>query len=280
VPAADRARVGAELRRAREGLGLSGTQVAKQLGWSQSKVSRVETGRFGASVSEVAQLLDLYGLPHEVRAELLSSVARRQGLEGAWVVRAGGSGRRQAEVGALESRVRTIRQYQALWIPGLLQTSAYIAAVAAAAQLKERDDVVERRLQRQDALRKAVRSRYLALIEEEALYRRPGAISANAMQNQLQHLLRAAQDGFVDLRVRLAQRASTFVAGSFVHYQFKDGPSVVLVEAERADLYLSAPEDVERHERLFTDLREEALDEPASREAIERARRDLAAPRH
>ena len=50
------ARVGDELRRIREQASLSGSAVARELGWSQSKVSRVETGRFGASIGEVAAL--------------------------------------------------------------------------------------------------------------------------------------------------------------------------------------------------------------------------------
>ena len=81
VSEAARTHLGRELRRLREAEGLSGTAVAKELGWSQSKVSRVETGRFGASVAEVAELLAFYGVDEEVRAELLASVARAEGLQ-------------------------------------------------------------------------------------------------------------------------------------------------------------------------------------------------------
>jgi len=59
----------------------------------------METGRFGASVGEVARLLDHYGVYEELRAELLSRVvARTDGLDGAWTVRAGGASRRQGQV--------------------------------------------------------------------------------------------------------------------------------------------------------------------------------------
>lgn len=64
----DRGLLGAELRRIREGQDLTGMEVAAALGWSQSKVSRMETGRFGASVGEVARLLDHYGVHEELRA--------------------------------------------------------------------------------------------------------------------------------------------------------------------------------------------------------------------
>jgi transcriptional regulator with XRE-family HTH domain len=97
----DLMRLGGERRVPRERFGLPGTQVARRLGWSQSKVSRVETGRFGASLEELAALLDFYGVAEEVRAELLARVARRDGLASAWVARAGGPRRRQGEVGLI-----------------------------------------------------------------------------------------------------------------------------------------------------------------------------------
>lgn len=70
---------GAELRALRESCGLSGVAAPAGAGRLQSKLSRVETGRFGASLTEVADLLDLYGAPEEVRAELLARVARWDG---------------------------------------------------------------------------------------------------------------------------------------------------------------------------------------------------------
>src|SRR5437016_1417090 len=123
-------RLGGELRRIREQAELSGSEVARAIGWSQSKVSRVETGRFGASLAEVATLLDFYGVPEEVRAELLAQTARHEGLQGAWVVRAGGTRRRQAELGTIEGRASRVRQYQATAVPGLLQTERYARAIA------------------------------------------------------------------------------------------------------------------------------------------------------
>src|SRR4051812_7430112 len=106
---AHRVQVGTELRRAREQLGLSGIQVAKDLGWSQSKVSRIEAGRLSTSLNDLSALLGYYGLSEEVRAELLSVAVAGDGLPGAWIVRAGGPPRRQREVAAIEARVRSIK---------------------------------------------------------------------------------------------------------------------------------------------------------------------------
>ena len=52
--AAYRERVGAELRRIREAQNISGDDVATVLGWSQSKVSRIETAKIGLSLRDPA----------------------------------------------------------------------------------------------------------------------------------------------------------------------------------------------------------------------------------
>lgn len=275
VPDPDRSRVGAELRRIREAEGLSGMSVAKELGWSQSKVSRVETGRFGASVGEVAELLNYFGVAEEVRAELLASVARSEGLEGAWVVRAGGHARRQSEVQAVEARVRLIRQYQTLWVPGLLQSAQYSAAVARANRLRQVARFVERRQERQSLVANEPNTKYQVVIEEEVLRRSPGK-AQRILAGQLQHLLTAVESGWVDLRVRTPGDTSTFAIGSFVMYDFRAGPPVVLCEAQTADLYLSAEAEITAYTKLFASLHKEALDADASYELIKKVRRQLA----
>lgn len=274
LPMADSShlRVGGELRRIREQAGLSGSAVARDLGWSQSKVSRVETGRIGASLEEVAELLNFYGVAEEVRAELLASVARHEGMEGAWVVRAGGTKRRQAELATVESRVKGLSQYQSLWFPGLLQSADYAAAVAASGRFGPQGAFVERRLERQAVLKKQKGVKYRAVIEEHALTVSPGG--GSILPSQLEQVLEAMDTGFVDLRVRprTAENA-VFTAGSFVLYDFKTGPPVVLAEAQTADLYLSAEADVTAYKKLFSELQRDALDPQASRELVESARR-------
>jgi hypothetical protein len=109
-----RLRAGAERRRIRKTQGLLGVAVGAAQGWSQSKVSRIETGRFGATVWELAGLADFYGVPEEVRAEILAIAAEGSGLPGAWIVRAGGAGRRRGEVATIELRTRRFRKEAAL----------------------------------------------------------------------------------------------------------------------------------------------------------------------
>lgn len=268
--------VGAELRRIRESLDISGSAVARDLGWSQSKISRVETGRFGASVSEIAALLNYYGVAEEVRAEILASVARKSGLEGAWIVSAGGPSRRQSSVADVESRVQRLRQYHASWIPGLLQTADYATGVCEAAGFKPQD-VVPQRLHRQGLMAaRSGKAKYQVVLDESALRRAPLVTSDN-MVGQMTALLDRSRSGYVDLRVvPLDRNRAVFAAGSFVLYEFQSGPPVVLCEAQTADLYLSAGRDIAAYERLFKRLWKDALDADGTRQVIESARRDWA----
>jgi predicted transcriptional regulator len=50
-------RLGAELRRYRQDVGLTGQQLAEALGWYQSKVSRIETGASRPTMGDVADML-------------------------------------------------------------------------------------------------------------------------------------------------------------------------------------------------------------------------------
>src|SRR4051794_39789777 len=241
---APRLRAGAELRRIREGQGLSGAAVGAALGWSQSKVSRIETGRFGATVWELAELADFYGVPEEVRAEIVATAAEDSGLPGVWVVRAGGAGRRRGEVATIESRTRRIRQYQVAVVPGLLQAPAYTRALTAAGGFGHVEEMVRHRAARQAAAFDAEVLDYAVLLEEAAILR--SSPSIEVLEEQLEHLLRLSQRPGIDIRLLTAESApSTAAMNSFVLYDFlaPDVPSVVLVETQTADLYLSAQND-------------------------------------
>ncbi len=70
--------VAAELRVLREQAGLSGAEVAKRLGMSTSKISRIETGNSGLQIEDVAALLGLYQVPASIRDGLLDLVRRSE----------------------------------------------------------------------------------------------------------------------------------------------------------------------------------------------------------
>ncbi|MGH3924910.1 MAG: helix-turn-helix domain-containing protein [Pseudonocardiaceae bacterium] len=69
-PAARR-RLAEQLRALRVAAGLSTTQLAHQLGWSQAKVSRIETAAHGVAPGDVRDWADMLKAPAEQAEHLV-----------------------------------------------------------------------------------------------------------------------------------------------------------------------------------------------------------------
>src|SRR5579884_2871171 len=128
VPTIRRRRLGAALRRLREGSGMSLEAVARELGWSTSKVSRIESAKIAVTPADVRALLGvLDALSEEV--ETLVSLAGEDRQLGWW--------RQYAEVLppwfegylSLESEASRLLAYESEVVPGLLQTEQYAAEI-------------------------------------------------------------------------------------------------------------------------------------------------------
>lgn len=275
---AHREQVGTELRRVREALSLSGEEVAASLGfgWSQSKISRIEGARIGVSIHDLAKLLNYYGVPEEVKAELLSLTAEEGGLEGAWIVRAGGTTRRQIEVGAIETRVESFRQYHNAFVPGQLQSPAYARGIAKLAGFEDVDGIADRRAVRQQLLALDGAPDYHAVLDARALLYWPGHHRKLAPE-QFDHL-RARMD-LPAVTVQIVPLGATRHATAmvpFIIYDFRsESPAVAYAETQTTDIYFSAPEDVENYRSLFDKLCAEALSAKESRGYLDSLERDI-----
>src|SRR3954465_10576821 len=81
TPSVRERRLAHELRVLRGTVQLHGKDVAERLGWSASKVSRIETSRIGISPQDLERLLELYRVPPDQAAYLrkLAPSARPKG---------------------------------------------------------------------------------------------------------------------------------------------------------------------------------------------------------
>jgi transcriptional regulator with XRE-family HTH domain len=257
---AQRLRVGAELRRLREASGMSGEQVARALGWSQPKVSRIEIGKHALTVRDVAGLLVLYGVTDDVRAELLAATAEDTG-EGAWIVRAGGFRRRQGSIASLESGTKRIRHHQPIVLPGLLQSRAYARAVAAAAGVADPDAIADARMRRQEIVFGRGGPRYEVVLDARAVLL--GIADADLIRDQVEDMARRAeQSKRLELRViPIGRHTPVFSTVGFTVYDFRasESPPVAWIEAPTGDVYFSAPDDIARYAELFKNLQSVAL---------------------
>src|SRR3981189_388961 len=77
-----RRRLGNEMRRLRDAKKLTVEEVGKEMEWSRSKVSRMETGQGVMKGYEIEVLCDLYGASAEQRAALVQ--LGRQAKERGW----------------------------------------------------------------------------------------------------------------------------------------------------------------------------------------------------
>ena len=140
------------LRDARRAAGLTGERLAARCGISQSKISKIETGKVLATITDVERILNALGTSQDRTAELMA-LARLANTE-FQSVRASlkrGLHQKQRELAALEADTLHIRFFLPLMITGLLQTPEY-ARASMANFPDDHPQAIARRLDRQAAL--------------------------------------------------------------------------------------------------------------------------------
>ena len=240
--------LGNQLRRLREGRGISAQDAARAIRGSESKISRIELGRNAVREIDVADLLSLYGVTDlEEREQLLSlaSQANRPGwwyryndILPSWF---------QAYIG-LEEAAASIRIYEPQFVPGLLQTEDYATAVLALgdipAEETERHVILRKERQRRFA---AGELRLWVILDEEAL-RRPLASPA-VMRDQLNSLLAASDSRNLTLQVTRRGTGGHVAPSGFSILRFADPTmqDIVYVEQLTSALYLDKRQEVDRY---------------------------------
>ena len=278
-----RRRLAAELRRLRERAGLTGDEAAAKLGWSGSKISRIELHRIGVKRDDLAKLLDLYRVESPYREELqaLASESTRIGRLESVVA---GLPADYAEYLSAEDEARSIWNWDPLVVPGLLQTEDYARAVHAGYQSMFRlpPGDAERRItlrhMRQQLLTREPPLELFIVIDESVLRRRFGDNAV--MRRQLLRVTEVSEMPNVDVRVLPLGGDHPTTTGAFSYMQFPqvhDVPlrDIVSVEHLTGSYYLEDEEQTFRYRVTFEALREKSLDVSESRDLISRAAGDL-----
>ena len=157
--AAERRELAAALRTLREARKLSQPQLADRLGWTQSRVSRIERGTTRPSPTDVDQWADETDATPDTRRHLMS-LAENAAVELTDWKRALAPGRvrKQQEIAQLEEAASVIRVFGADVIPGLAQTRAYAASMFLLGRVdvtdepEQLDAVLDSRMARQSVL--------------------------------------------------------------------------------------------------------------------------------
>ena len=278
-PTVRRRRLGAELRRLREGKEMTAEEVAGRLMVSQSKISRLENGRRSISPRDVRDLCDVYGVEDERVRESLMAMARESRQRGWW--HAFGDIPYSIYIG-LEAEASAIRNYESLFVPGLLQTRDYAQAVVTGIQPDTDAEAVHRRVEVRMERQRRVHGpgaldNFWAVVDEAALSRVVG--SRTVMAAQLAQLAELGESPHVNLQVIPFEKgAHPGMTGAFSILEFPESAdtAVVYLEGVTSDLYLEKEADVRRYTGLYDHLMAAALSVTDTRSLIARYAREYA----
>jgi transcriptional regulator with XRE-family HTH domain len=256
-------RLALELLRRREAAGLTREEAARQLEWSTSTIFRIETGRSRPQPGNVRVLLELYGVSGPERDGLIR-LAREARQPGWWhSFRDVLPNPYEVFIG-LEAGAASIRNFEPVVVPGLLQTEEYARQMSRGGPRElDREDIERRvqvRMERQRILTREDRPRLWAVIDEAVIRRVVGG--PDVMREQLRYLIECAEQGKTTLQVvPFSAGAHAGTTGPFIILDFPEptDPSVVYVETLAGDLYLEERSDVDRYTLAFDRLLAAAL---------------------
>jgi transcriptional regulator with XRE-family HTH domain len=252
---------GDELRYWRQAAGLSQEQLGEQIGYSAAQVGAVETARRmpGMDLAERcdkvlnaggALVRQLKGIKKFLKAQAYPAWFR------GWPT--------------VEGEATTLRNWEPLVMPGLLQTEAYARAILAVQPGITEDGLEEQvaaRMTRQRVLSQETPPFLWCLLDEGVLHRCVGA--ATVMRDQLGHLIEVSEWPQVTVQaVPYSVGVHAGTAGPFVIAGFDDAPSIVYLDTAVVGQIVETPGLVDEVTLVWEALRSEALPRAASRDLI------------
>jgi len=284
TPSARERQLARELRRLRAAAGLNGREAAERLGWSASKVSRIETSRTGLSPQDLEQLLALYGVDDD-RAAYLRKLAPSARSKGWWDAYADALSSGYATLIRLESGSRALQCYCALIPHALLLAPDYLEHVILSGPDRPLPVEVNRRMQicrrRQEGLSRDHREQPLqlsAVIDEAVLHRHvtnpDGSFDTDARRNQLQWLIEIAAWPNVTIQVlpfTAGLPPVTACSFSVLESLAAEGPDVVYLENKTRIFFIESESEVHGYSQQFQQLTGMAMNPADSLDLIKNA---------
>jgi transcriptional regulator with XRE-family HTH domain len=266
-PTVRRRRLAAELRRLRESTMQTGDDVAAKLKWSPSKISRLETAKTGAKISDVRKLLDLYGVTGPHRDELIT-LAREAERKGWWEAYSDALPADYAAFIGLEAEAVSAMNWESQVIPGLLQTADYARETIRSVQPIEIippslvEARVAARLRRQEVLTRTSPLKLSVVMDESALLRNLGG--KQVMIDQLHRIVEVAQLPNVTVQVLTLEGVHPVNSPPFILLRFGKVHDVTLhdvvyVEQLATGSCYEEPRDTYRYAIAYKELLGAAL---------------------
>lgn len=255
-------------------------QVEAACGVGKSSVSRIENAQIRIKPIYVEALCRAYDITGEERDALLQ-LSKDSNKKGWWSPYAKTLTSQYLEYITFENEAASLRTYQPLVVPGLLQTEDYTRAMArGTVRPSLSDDEVDARVKvrmaRQARLDGINPLSVWAIVDESALRRPTGG--TRIMRKQLTQLEDMSLLPNVTLQVVGNELgAHPGMDGSFVILSFpsKAAADVVYMDTPIGPFFAEDEGDIERCTMLFEYLRAAALEEEQSRQRIRDAVKEL-----
>lgn len=271
--------LGQQLREAREAAKVSLKEAGGYLTLDPGTVSRYESGIIPAKPQDVMALLTLYDVSDEGLRESLDRLSRESWRKGWWDGYLGRLTEQFIDYAWLEERAKSIRSFDALTVPGLLQTQEYAEAVirvfaATATSERQIEHGVQFRLERQKLLAGDA-APPLTFILDEALIRRPVGGRA-VLEAQLRHLGELGREPNIEIRVLpFSAGEHSGQQGAFRLFELPEPfPEVAYAETLAGSIYVES-DAVDEFVRAYDQVAEAALSPNESAELIASAAKDL-----
>ncbi len=206
------------LRDLREQRGFDSAGFARAVGFTPANWSHVEKGRRVLTGRTIVPVLDLLEVPAEERAELLDLLAAGKGR--GWWAKSALIGPELQRYYGMEHGAQSIRSYDSLVIPGLLQTEAYARALIRADVMirpAQVEQLVAMRMRRRQRLHGPDPAEVTAVVGEATLVQQIGG--PQVLRTQLEYLsgLLHTRDN-VEVRViPFAATAGAILGGASFH---------------------------------------------------------------
>jgi transcriptional regulator with XRE-family HTH domain len=269
--------LGTQLRRLREGAGISREKAGEHIRASHAKISRLELGRVGFKERDLEDLLTLYGVTDPAARAALLDLVKPTNVRGWWQQDGDLLPNWFEMYLRLEQEASYIRTFQVQFVPGLLQSEDYARRVILAGHGAESGSEVDRRVRlrinRKKMLIEPGGPHLWAVIDEAAL-RRPFG-TAEVMRDQLEHILEMSELPNVTVQVLPFSAGSHAAAGgpfTLLRFAEADLPDVVYLEQLNSAVYVDKRADVEDYVGVIEQVSVQAMTPADSRIEIRKMR--------
>jgi transcriptional regulator with XRE-family HTH domain len=273
--------LGVLLRGFRERLGLTAAQAAAGAGLSPAVLSRIETAARAfpqSGLRNVRALASYYKLDARTTERLVALA--KEAAEPGWWQRYDLESSTATYLG-LESAASSIETFEAMVVPGLLQTKEYAREIIGPARAdftpEQLQEALDSRMARQEIL-SSENPLVLHAVIDEAVISRVFA-GSDVMRAQLEHIRQVVNE-LSNVTVQVLPFSVAINPGSdgpFVIMNFTEEflPGVVYAEGQLGQLFDDDPQQVERVKGVFMRLAGLALDPAQSLALIDKKIHEL-----